>query len=303
MASNQSRALTEMYVHWLSRMAAAPDMDLDTMRDLFDGWGRVTGEPDAVRYADADAGGIPALWAIPDGAPDDRVLLYSHGGGYVGGSSHSHRKLAGHLAQAAGVRALVHDYRRAPENPHPGPVQDARAVYDWLRAEGFAPEHIATVGDSAGGALSIALPLQLRDSGAPLPGAIVALSPFLDLQATGATVETNAAHDALASKGMIEQMAAIFLGADGSPTDPLAAPLHADPSGLPPIYISTGGAEVLLDDSRRFAAKVEAAGGDVTLEVVPEMQHVFHFLAGRAPEADASVRGIGTWLRKQLDVS
>ncbi|MQA12609.1 MAG: alpha/beta hydrolase fold domain-containing protein [Pseudonocardiaceae bacterium] len=300
MASTESQALSDMYSNWVSRMAANPDMDLDTMRDLFDGWHRVTREPGAVSYAHVDAGGVPALWAIPEGAVDDRVLLFSHGGGYVGGSSASHRKVAGHLAKAAGVRALVYDYRRVPESPHPGPLEDARRVFDWLVAQGFSAGGIATVGDSAGGALSISLPLSLRDAGTALPSAIVALSPFLDLQATGATLETNAEVDKLASKPMIEQMAGLFLGTEGSPTDPLAAPLHANPAGLPPVYISVGGAEVLLDDSQRFAKKAEAAGVDVTLEVVPEMQHVFHFLAGHAPEADQSVRNIGSWLRKHL---
>jgi epsilon-lactone hydrolase len=299
-ASQESAYLAELYTSWVERMAAAPDMDLPTLRSLFEEWHLPTAEPEGVHYRQVDAGGVPAMWCTPDGAATDRAIIWAHGGGYVVGSMHSHRKVAGHLAKAAGVPVLVLDYRRAPEHPHPAQVDDAVAAYRWLLADqGLAAEHIATTGDSAGGGLCTSMVLALRDAGDPLPAAIMPLSPFYDMEATGDSVTTNAAADALVQKDILLAMAGMFLG-DASPRDPLANPLHADPAGLPPMLIQVGGAETLLDDSTRFAERATAAGVDCTVEVYPDMQHVFHFLAGRAPEADDAIAAMAAWVRPKL---
>jgi epsilon-lactone hydrolase len=299
-ASTESAALADLYGAWVERMAADPDMDLATMRSMFEEWHLPTAEPEGVGYREVDAGGVPAMWCLPDGAATDRAIIWTHGGGYVVGSMHSHRKVAGHLAKAAGVPVLVLDYRRAPEHPHPAPVEDAVAAYRWLVADqGIAPEHIATTGDSAGGGLCTAMVLALRDAGDPLPAAIMPLSPFYDMEASGESVTTNAAVDALVQHDILLAMAGMFLGG-ASPRDPLANPLHADPTGLPPMLIQVGGSETLLDDSTRFAAKATAPGVDCTVEVYPEMQHVFHFLAGRAPEADDALAAMAAWVRPKL---
>lgn len=300
MASTESAYLTELYRDWSARMAAEPEMGLPALRDLFEEWHQPTVEPEGVTYAETDANGVPVLWCIPVDAQADRVVLYSHGGGFVVGSRHTHRKIAGHLAKAIGARALVVDYRRAPEHPFPAQLEDCVTAYRWLLDQGIAHDHVVTCGDSAGGNLAISVALKLRDDGDPLPAGLIPMSPWLDMEHKGETLDTNAATDALVQRPILEAMSAMFLGSNGSAIDPLANPLYADPSGLPPIYLTAGGAETLLDNAQRFAAKAREAGVDVTLDEVPEMQHVFAFLAGRAPEADSSIADIASWARPRL---
>jgi acetyl esterase/lipase len=298
--SQQSAALSTLYQSWVQRMAANPQMDIDTLRDLFEEWHLPTAEPTGVTYEEVDAGGVPAMWCIPQDCAADRVVIWAHGGGYVVGSMHTHRKVAGHLAKVIGCRALVLDYRRAPEHPHPAQVEDAVEAYRWLvSSQGIDPAHIATTGDSAGGGLCTSMVLSLRDQGDALPAAIMPLSPFYDMEGTGESIATNAEVDVLVKKDILAAMAGMFLGG-ASPTDPLANPLHADVAGLPPMLIQVGGHEALLDDSTRFADRARAAGVDCTVEVYPAMQHVFHFLAGRAPEADEAIAAMARWVRPLL---
>ena len=173
----------------------------------------------------------------------------------------------------------------------------------WLLDQGIWPGHVALIGDSAGGALAVTTILRARQQGLPLPAATMPLSPWLDMEATGATFETNAQKDLIASRDMIQAMAGMFLGEGGNRRDPLANPLYADLTGLPPMYIQTGADETLLDDSRKLAELARKSGVDVTLEIVPEMQHVFQFLAGTAPEADAAIRRLADWVRPKLGLA
>jgi monoterpene epsilon-lactone hydrolase len=191
------------------------------------------------------------------------------------------------------------DYRLAPEHPHPAPVDDAVAAYRQLLADGFPAEHLAISGDSAGGGLTLATLVALRDRGLPQPAGAAPLSPWVDLEGTGATMESNAATDYIVDREGLRAMAALFIG-DGDRRDPLAAPLYADLHGLCPLLIQAGGAEALLDDSVRVADRARAAGVEVTLDVTPEMQHVFQMAAGSAPEADEAVARLGSWLRGRL---
>jgi epsilon-lactone hydrolase len=299
MPSPQANAIKDLYQHWVEAMAANPEMTLDEMRDLFDAWGDITGEPGGVDYIEVDAGGVQAMWAIPKGCHEDRVALCTHGGGYVVGSMYTHRKVFGHIAKAIGCKALILHYRRAPENPHPAQVDDAVAAYGWLLDQGYKPEHICTTGDSAGGALCTSVLLGIRDKGLPLPAASLPMSPWYDPEGTGGSLETNADKDCLVQKEVLEAMAGMFLG-DASPKDPFANLLCADVAGLPPIYIQVGGDETLLDDSLRFEQQARAAGVDVKVDVYPEMQHVFHFMAGRAPEADDAVQKMAAWVKPKL---
>lgn len=302
MATQESMYLKDLYASWAGRMAADPEMALEALRDLFEAWHEATIEPTEVTYEQVDAGGVPALWCLPNGADRSRALIWCHGGGFVVGSMHSHRKVAAHLAKAAGVPALVIDYRRAPEHPFPAQVEDAVRTYRWLVGQGVEPGHIATTGDSAGGNLCTSMVLQLRDDGDPLPAAILPLSPWYDMEGKGESLDSRAGVDALVQKPILLGMAGMFLGG-ASATDPLANPLYADLTGLPPMYLQVGDHEALLDDSTRFTAMARAAGVDVTLEVEPEMQHVFHFLAGRAPEADQAVARLGRWVRPKLGLT
>jgi monoterpene epsilon-lactone hydrolase len=302
MASKEAKAIDDLYGRWLAEMGANPDMSIDETRALFETWGDITGEPGGVDYIEEDCDGVPCMWAAPKGAATNRVLICTHGGGYVTGSMYTHRKLFGHLAKATGCRALILHYRRAPEHTHPAQVQDAVKVYQWCLDQGIKPEHIVTTGDSAGGALCTTMILAARDQGLPVPAGCMPMSPYYDMEFTGDSMTTNAEVDVLVSKEMAQAMASTFLG-DASPKDPLANPLHADLTGMPPMYIQVGGFEALLDDSVRFEQKATAAGIDIKLDIYPEMQHVFQFMAGFAPESDDAIEKMAQWVRPKLGLS
>lgn len=296
--SQESEALRNLYADWAQILATTPDLTIRLLRSIFDEWHQPTVEPTDVTYAEETVGGVPGIWALPVGADRAQVLLYTHGGGFAVGSASSHRKLAGHLAKALGVTAFVLDYRRAPEHPHPAQVDDGVAVFAALTGRGVAAADITTVGDSAGGNLAVAIPLALRERGSALPGRVIAFSPWLDMENRGETLVTNAATDALVTAPLLEGMiAGVLAGGAVDPTTPLANPLYADLAGFPRLYVNAGGAEALLDNATRLADRASAAGVDVTLSVVDGMQHVFPFLAGRAPEADDEIAAIAAWFR------
>jgi acetyl esterase/lipase len=252
-----------------------------------------------VTWTPVDAGGVPAIWAIPAGGAHDRALQYLHGGGYVLGSAELYRHLAGHLANAVGCRVLDVDYGLAPEHPHPGPVNDSVTAYRWLMNQGFRPEHVAIAGDSAGGGLALATLLKLRDEGLPQPAAAVPISPWTDMEFVGDSVKTNAERDILVNAERLKGMVDLFL-AGGDPRDPLAAPVHGDYRGVCPLYIQVGADEILLDDARRVAARARQDGVEVDLDEFPEMQHVFQMSAGNMPEADDAIARVGAFLRPRL---
>ena len=295
----QPNALYDLYSEMAVRMGAEPPMDLPTLRDMLDGLATLASEPTDVTYEDVDAGGVHAILVSPGEAQPDRVIVYAHGGGCVTGSSASHRKLAAHLAKASGARAIVPDFRRAPENPFPAQIDDLVAVHRWLRDQGYAPERTAVAGDSAGGNLSISTTLKLRELGEPLPAAIVAFSPWLDMEVVGETMKSNADSDALISPEVSGMMAGMYLG-ETAPTTPLANPLYADLAGLPPLYASAGDAETLMDNAQRIVEHARAAGVDTTLDLQPGQQHVYVFMAGRSKEADETIAKAGAWLKAQF---
>ena len=296
--SPESAALRNLYADWAQILAETPELTIRLYRSLFDEWHQPTIEPEDVTYAEEVVGDVPGIWTLPLDGDRSQVLLYTHGGGFAVGSAASHRKLAAHIAKALGVTSFVLDYRRAPEHPHPAQLEDGLAVFDALVERGIAPADITTIGDSAGGNLAVAIPLALRERGSALPGRVVAFSPWLDMENKGQTLVTNDATDALITIGLLEGMIAGVLGTTVSPTTPLANPLYADLAGFPPLYINAGAAESLLDNATRLADRASMAGVDVTLSVVEGMQHVFPFLAGRAPEADAEIHALAAWYRR-----
>jgi len=298
MASPQADAVKALIKQFQSQVLGG-EPTLESMRAGGEAMGHMTAEPAGVEYTAVDAGGVPAQWVDMPGVDRHRVLLYVHGGGYVICSSNSHRKLAGHLGAAAGCRALAIDYRMAPEHPHPAPVNDALAAYRWLLAQGFSHDSIAIAGDSAGGGLTMATLVAIRDAGVPAPCAAVGMSPWVDLEGTGESMRTKAGVDLLIQREALQPMAAMFL-AGQDPHTPLAAPLYADLTGLPPVYLQVGGDETLLDDSTRLATRLAAAGNAVRLDVFPEMQHVFQINAGNLPEADDAVSRTGAFLRTRF---
>jgi acetyl esterase/lipase len=296
MASRESEAVRDLYVSWASARLKGEQHDDEA-------WGDLTAEPRGVDYIETDAGGLPAMWLVPKACAEDRVLLCMHGGGFAGGSIYSHRKLFAHLAKAAGVRALVFDYRLTPQYTHPAQVDDAVAAYRWLLEQGITADHIAFSGDSSGGGLTITTQLRARQLGLPLPAAAMPFSPWFDMELTGASYESNRERDAFFYKEVVQGLVDMFLGKGGNLRDPLANAFYADLGGLPPIYIQVGGHETLLDDGRRFAELADNAGVDVQLEIFPEQQHTFQMAAGRAPEADEAIRKQAEWARPKLGLT
>jgi acetyl esterase/lipase len=245
------------------------------------------------------ARGVAAEWLEGPGARADRAILYLHGGGYVLGGVNSHRDLIARLSAAAGARALGIDYRLAPEHPFPAAVEDAVGAYRFLLDEGVTPQHIAIAGDSAGGGLTAATLLAIRDRGLPLPAAAALLSPWVDLEGTGESMNGGISDDPMVSKALVALMAPAYLNG-ASARDPLASPLHANLRGLPPLLIQVGRRELLLDDSTRLALAAQRAGVRVTLQVWPGMIHVWQIFASELEEGREAIARIGEFLREHI---
>ena len=300
MASPQAEAIKDILRQVREEALGAETIPtLEEQRAAMDDFRDLTAEPAGVTVTAVDAGGVPSQWVVPDGAADDRVLMYLHGGGYVIGSMDTHTRLVGHLASAAGCRALNVDYRLAPEHPHPAAVTDSTTAFGWLLAQGVDPAKTAISGDSAGGGLTMATLVKLRDDGRPQPAGAVPISPWIDLEGTGESMDGKAEADLLVGRDGLKMMSDMFLAGQDA-RDPLAAPLYADLTGIAPLYIQVGGDETLLDDSTRLAARAASAGVDVRLDCFPEMQHVFQMAAGNVPEADDAIARAGEWLRARM---
>jgi epsilon-lactone hydrolase len=267
-----------------------PDTDIAAMRALLTGrprpsgaaerrqrlddLGRALGAPDDARLEPIATQGFAAEWSTTPEANPNRAVLYLHGGGYMAGSVVSHRYVAVEIGRAARARTLALDYRRAPEHPYPAQLEDTLAAYRYLRETGHASANIAIGGDSAGGNLTLAVLIALRAHGEAMPACGWLVSPWTDLTANGATMESKAAADPMISKPYLLELAQAFVG-DKDLADPLVSPQFADLAGLPPLLIQVGSDETLLDDAVAFAGRAGAAGVAVTLEVWPEMIHAF----------------------------
>lgn len=301
-ASKEAEAVGVLWRSLSQRMAANPQLDIVSLRSVLDEMQVLASEPTDVTYQEVVAGGRPALWANPIDAATDRVILFFHGGGFIAGSINCHRKLAAHLAKATGCRTLIPDFRLAPEHPFPAQLEDCTACYLWLLEQGFDPAHIATAGDSAGGNLAVSVCLNLRDQDVKLPAAIIGISPWFDMEANGPSMETNAGRCAIGRRQTYEKIIVMVLQGH-SAKDPLANPLYADLTGLPPIYLSGASEELLLDNSFRFEEIAKKAGVDVTIDIAEGMHHVYEFMVGRAPEADRAIADIARWLRPKIGLS
>ncbi|WP_328767157.1 alpha/beta hydrolase [Streptomyces sp. NBC_00286] len=281
--------------------AAIPGLDLAIVRDIVDSNHKASTEPEGVTYAEVDAGGVPALWAIPEGADPDKALLHFHFGGSVAASMHSDRKAAGHIAKAAGARSLVVDFRLAPEHPYPAQLDDAETAYRWLLSQGFESRNIGSTGHSIGGTLAVMLPLRLLAKGEATPGAIVSVSPWTDLTIQNPSVDANEDNDKMLSRNTLELFRAAWLQDPAVDfTDPQISLVNADLTGLPPTTVHYGEYETLADDGAQLGRRL--ADFKVTSEVhpMPEGQHSFVLGAGRVPEVDQAIQQMGQWLRKHL---
>jgi acetyl esterase/lipase len=256
--------------------------------------------PRGTAVEEVDADGVPAEWVTAAGVTGERTVLFLPGGAYHIGSPATLRRMVALVSGAAQARVLSAGYRLAPEHPFPAAVHDALTAYRWLLARGVAAHHLAIVGNSSGGGLALAALVALRDAGEPMPAAAVVISPWTDLETTtGGSRRTRAAADRMTTTDGQKEAADWYL-AGQDPRHPYASPVHADLHGLPPVLIHVGDAEILLDDSTRFAARARAAGVDVTLEVWDEMPHCWHTFAGFLPEADQAIEGIGSWLQERI---
>lgn len=256
--------------------------------------------PEDVIFEEIMVNNIPSLWINTPESVKDRVILYLHGGGYVIGSINTHKGLGYRISRASKSRILLIDYRLAPEHPYPAALEDSVAAYKWLiDEEGIDPQNIVISGDSAGGGLTAATLLKLRDIGVALPAGGVLLSPWTDLDLTGDSIKTKRRLDPIVDASGLHFMANLYIG-DEEPNNPYISPIYADLKDLPPILVQVGSAEVLLDDSTRFAEKAKSVGVDVTIEVWDDMTHVFQFLALWAPEGEQAIEKIGEFIQKLM---
>jgi monoterpene epsilon-lactone hydrolase len=291
------------FLEELRERSSNPALDLTTVRDVVESIHLATKEPEDVSYAEVNAGGVEALWCIPAGSSPDAVLLHSHMGGGVLTSMHSDRKAAAHIAKAAGVRALVLNYRRAPEHKYPAQIDDVENAYRWLLGQRYRPENIACVGHSIGGNLAVNLALRLRDQGAALPGAILSISPWCDITLSGASIAGNAEADKLLSRPLLEFFRASWLDGTGVDwKDPRVNLLEADLSGLPPIAVFYGEHELFASEAFEFALRAHEAGNETIVRPVPSGQHSFIMGAGRVPDTDDAIKAMGGWLRSNIGV-
>jgi acetyl esterase/lipase len=252
--------------------------------------------PEDATITPVTANGVPGEWVAMPGASDKHAVLYLHGGGYVIGSPKTHRSLAAALAKETGAKLLVIDYRMGPEDACPAAIDDAVAAYEFLLAEGYDAANLAIAGDSAGGGLTVATLVALRDKGVALPAAAAPISPWVDLTGNSPTMETRKDVDPMVQKDGLLAMAAHYKG-DLPAEDPRVSPLFAELNGLPPLLIQVGDHETLLGDSEELDKRARAAGVETRLEIWDEMVHVFHMFHFMMPEAAEANRRIGEFFR------
>ncbi|MGH7858978.1 MAG: alpha/beta hydrolase [Candidatus Binatia bacterium] len=294
MASPQFEAFLQAS---LAQRTDAPP-DIAELRAAGDALAQILQPPEGTEVSPTDAAGVPAEWVSVPGVSEDRVIFHLHGGGYCIWSPRPYRNFNGRLSRATDARVLAVDYRLAPEHPHPAAVDDAVTAYRWLLDGGTAPESIAITGDSAGGGLTVATLVALREAGLPLPACAVPVSPWVDMELSGEVSDAAREVDVLSLDHLKVFADAYLAGTDARA--PLANPLHADLDGLPPMLVLVGEREVLLDDAKRLIARAKDAGADATLHVAPEMTHIWQMFGGMFPEAEEAVERIASFVNAKL---
>jgi acetyl esterase/lipase len=238
-------------------------------------------------------GDCRARWIEPAGVTGGSVILYLHGGAFVADSRVFYDPLLAALCRAGGARGLMVDYRLAPEHAFPAAIDDCFAAWNYLLSSGIDPARIVIAGDSAGGNLALVTAMRARDEEMPEAAGLVLLSPVLDLSFSGDSVQRNDGLDELfyaSSSRLMES----YCGTEIDRHDPRLSPLFGDVKHLPPTLVLVGSAELLLDDSVRFAARSPGS----TLQIWHDMPHVFPAMRGLAA-GDAAIRGIGEFIRER----
>ena len=278
------------------------NIPVKTQRQRFDRYLGGSPTPRGIRREQLNLSFGNAEWVTPAKPEMGRVMLYLHGGGYIVGSAHAYASITTRYAKRLNCPVLVPDYRLAPEHPHPAALEDALEAYQYLLKEGYKPENILLAGDSAGGGLSTALLLKLRDDSLPLPVACFVISPLLDLTYSGDSMQSKAKADPVLNEPWLQAGAKAYCGG-ASATEPYISPLFSEPSGLPPILIHVGSEEVLLDDSRRFLEKARRVGVPLQLDTWEGMWHDWHGMAMLLPEGRQAIKDSSRWLLEQLEHS
>src|SRR5437660_898399 len=295
MASWQAHAI-DAALRLIVKRRLPQDLDIPKLRARIEKMAQRP--PKGVRISQARVGCLGEWVEVPGVSADAPVMLYLHGGGYVVCSPRTHRPITAFFAQA-GFRVFCPDYRMGPEDPFPAAVDDALSSYEGLLSRGIKPGEIVVAGDSAGGGLTLALLIALRDRKRPLPAAAALLSPWTDLALTGETIRTNARRDAYINGPAAAKTAALYFGS-ADPRNPLVSPLYADLHGMPPIIIHAGEREVLRDDSTRLAERIRAAGPEVVLSVWPVVPHVWQIFNRIVPEGRQSLAQMAEFLQKRI---
>ncbi|MGP3536425.1 alpha/beta hydrolase [Microbacterium sp. RD1] len=256
--------------------------------------------PDTIVTTETSLGGLRALLVEPAGPRRPGTILYFHGGAWSLGAPETSLAVTGNLVARSGISALSVEYQLAPENPFPAAIEDGLTAYRALLDENVDPAHIVLAGDSAGGSLALTTLLKARDAGLPLPAAVTAFSPALDLTFSGESMDAKSGIDPIFTRESLTPAMRMYVGSADA-RDPLLSPaLFADLTGVPPMLLQVGGNEVLLDDSARMAARAVAAGVDVVLDVTADVPHVFQAFAGRLDEADAALDRAALFLQQHV---
>jgi monoterpene epsilon-lactone hydrolase len=273
--------------------------DVPTLRAAFSAlMAQVPVAPD-IQQSPVEIGGVAGVEVTIQGHESENVILYFHGGVYVIGSAAATVPLVGDLVRRTGAKAITLEYRLAPEHPYPAAVEDARAAYEGLLAQGVAPAQIALAGESAGAGLAVAVLLAVREAGVPLPSCAFLMSPYADLTLSGETLAAKREVDPLLTPdGLRTRVPDYVGGADAA--DPLISPIFGDLRDLPPLLIQAGSHEVLLSDALRLAAAAAISDVPVTLDVTPGVPHVFQAYAGLLDEAGAALDRASGFLKAQL---
>lgn len=302
MAINARLDAVNAHLKELAEEVAAAGGDLSTIRRLIDTYSRVDSSVLECRAVSRPVmvGSISCEWLLSDNNDPLCRLMYVHGGSWMSGSLTGYRSHAGRIADVTGCSVLNVDYRLAPENPFPAGLDDCDQVLDWIIHNGpdrkQPAQSVFVAGDSAGGNLILALLLKWRDLGKPLPSAAIALSPATDLTWSSPSLMSKAKQDPVLRPDRLQGVVNAYIQDRATVEEPYVSPLFGDLKGLPPLLLQVGEAEVLLDDSVRFAEKAEVAGVPVRLDAWPDMPHVFQMFAPFLPEASQALDVVAKFL-------
>ncbi len=287
-------------LEFLPRDTAVPG---DTFVEVRAKFALLHGHPpgDDVNCTPGIAGGIPGTWVRPKDAVDDgRALVFFHGGAFVSCGSDAYTFWAARLTRALCVPSFVVDYRRAPEHRFPAALEDCADAAQGLVDDGYEPSRLAFVGDSCGGGLAVSTLLQLRERGASMPGCAATFSGWFDLEASGDAAVHPIGEELFVEPSWIRDRGRDYVGPNGDPRDPLVSPIHADLTGLPPLFLQAGQIDRCRDDSTRLASRAARDGVAVTLEVWPEMVHGFQGLYDLCPEARDAIAHATDFIERHI---